>query len=182
MRIDDQGGGRTMKGGSEARQDGAAGQRAGHRVLGDSMEILDRVSEALANQNGLTLAGATEIGAAIDDIAGRLERVAEVVAQLMDVRKPEAAYKQPDLTVREQEILGHLADGKTNVEIATHCWISENTVKFHVKNLFRKLEVHDRSQAMMVAKGVRRTGHELTARLTATGPGGSVRTHGSIAS
>ena len=51
-------------------------------------------------------------------------------------------------------ILGHLADGLSNVEIARKCWITENTVKFHLKNLFRKLAVRDRGQAMMIARDV----------------------------
>jgi len=132
------------------------GQREEHGVVNDSIGILDRVSRALANgKNGLTREESVEVDAALNDIAVRLERAAETVAHLTQLRRPEAARQKVDLTEREVEILGHLADGKTNREIAAHCWISNNTVKFHVKNLFRKLEVRNRGQAMMVAKGVR---------------------------
>ena len=114
------------------------------------------MSKALANgKHGLTREESIEVNAALNDIAVRLERAAEAVAHLTQLSRPEAPVKKVALTEREVEILGHLADGKTNREIAAHCWISNNTVKFHVKNLFRKLEVRNRGQAMMIAKGVR---------------------------
>jgi DNA-binding NarL/FixJ family response regulator len=121
----------------------------------DSMAILDRVSKALANgKPGLTYEERIEVEVALNDIAVRLERAAGVVPQLTQLRGPAATLKTVDLTEREVEILGHVADGKTNREIAAHCSISNNTVKFHVKNLFRKLEVRNRGQAMLIARGV----------------------------
>lgn len=132
------------------------GQRRKHRVVNDNIGILDRVSKALANgKNGLTREESIEVDAALNDIAVRLERAADAVSHLTQLSRPEALLKRVDLTEREMEILDHLADGKTNREIAAHCWISNNTVKFHVKNLFRKLEVRNRGQAMMIARGVR---------------------------
>jgi DNA-binding NarL/FixJ family response regulator len=114
------------------------------------------VGKAFVNgKNGLTREESIEVDAALNDIAVRLERAAEAVARLTQLSRPEATPKKLDLTERELEILGQLADGKTNREIAAHCWISNNTVKFHVKNLFRKLAVRNRGQAMMIAKGVR---------------------------
>lgn len=54
------------------------------------------------------------------------------------------------LTRRELEVLSALAAGRTNKEIAADLALSPNTVKFHVKNLFQKLGVHNRSQAIAV--------------------------------
>ena len=55
-----------------------------------------------------------------------------------------------DLTRRELEVLSALAAGRTNKEIAGDLGLSPNTVKFHVKNLFQKLGVHNRSQAIAI--------------------------------
>ena len=52
------------------------------------------------------------------------------------------------LTRRELDVLSALAAGQTNKQIATTQDVSPNTVKFHVKNLFEKLNVHNRSQAV----------------------------------
>jgi DNA-binding NarL/FixJ family response regulator len=52
------------------------------------------------------------------------------------------------LTPRELELLEALADGWTNLQIATRTGISENTVKYHLKNLYDKLEVRNRAMAV----------------------------------
>jgi DNA-binding NarL/FixJ family response regulator len=56
------------------------------------------------------------------------------------------------LTPRESEVLGLLAQGVTNKEIAQRLFISTNTVKRHLKSIFAKLDVHTRAAA--VAKAV----------------------------
>lgn len=52
------------------------------------------------------------------------------------------------LTTRERELLAVLADGWTNLQIATRTGISENTVKYHLKNLYDKLGVRNRAMAV----------------------------------
>ena len=52
-----------------------------------------------------------------------------------------------DLTRRELEILASVADGRTNREVAKLLWVTEQTVKFHLANIFRKLGVSNRTQA-----------------------------------
>jgi DNA-binding NarL/FixJ family response regulator len=51
------------------------------------------------------------------------------------------------LTRRESEILGLVAAGATNGEIARKLWVTEQTVKFHVSNIYRKLGVANRTEA-----------------------------------
>ncbi len=51
------------------------------------------------------------------------------------------------LTPREREILRLVAEGGTNGEIAKNLWVTEQTVKFHLANIFRKLDVRNRTQA-----------------------------------
>jgi DNA-binding NarL/FixJ family response regulator len=55
------------------------------------------------------------------------------------------------LTARELEILKLVAAGFTNGDIARRLWVTEETVKFHLRNVYRKLQVTNRSQASRVA-------------------------------
>ena len=55
------------------------------------------------------------------------------------------------LTPREQEILCHLTEGQSNKVIARHLGISDGTVKLHVKAILRKLRVHSRVEAAVMA-------------------------------
>ena len=59
---------------------------------------------------------------------------------------------QLELSKRELEILGLLAQGHSNQEIATKLFVSLSTVKTHIQNLFEKLEVKRRMQAVEKAK------------------------------
>jgi len=52
------------------------------------------------------------------------------------------------LTARERELLGALANGWTNLQIAARIGISSNTVKYHLKNLYDKLGVNNRASAV----------------------------------
>lgn len=52
------------------------------------------------------------------------------------------------LTTRERELLAALANGWSNMQIAARIGISENTVKYHLKNLYDKLEVKNRAMAV----------------------------------
>jgi DNA-binding NarL/FixJ family response regulator len=51
------------------------------------------------------------------------------------------------LTRREVEILTLLAGGRTNAQLAKLLWVTEQTVKFHLSNIYRKLEVANRTEA-----------------------------------
>jgi len=55
------------------------------------------------------------------------------------------------LTAREQEVLGQLASGQANKEIADTLGISEHTTKGHLKSILGKLRVADRTQAVIAA-------------------------------
>ncbi len=56
------------------------------------------------------------------------------------------------LTAREREVLQAMCDGRGNLEIGQEFWITEPTVKFHLKNLFRKLGASSRADAIKRAR------------------------------
>lgn len=60
-------------------------------------------------------------------------------------------HEENDLTSREVEVLALIAEGMINKEIAKQLYISEKTVKNHVSNIFKKLNVSDRTQAAIYA-------------------------------
>jgi DNA-binding NarL/FixJ family response regulator len=57
----------------------------------------------------------------------------------------------PKLTEREMEVLKLVARGMNNRDIAKELFISENTVKNHVRNILEKLQIHSRMEAVMIA-------------------------------
>ena len=64
-----------------------------------------------------------------------------------------AGQHEPEihLTIREQEILRHVARGLSNAELAEALLVSENTVKTHIKNILGKLHMKNRSEAAAYA-------------------------------
>ena len=60
-------------------------------------------------------------------------------------------YPAPALTTRELEVLKLVAKGMSNREIADELYISENTVKNHVRNILEKLHLHSRMEAVIYA-------------------------------
>lgn len=66
-------------------------------------------------------------------------------------RHRRAREEWENLTDREMDVLKLMAQGRSNKEIARNLTISEKTVKNHITNIFRKLEVEDRTQAVLFA-------------------------------
>jgi two-component system NarL family response regulator len=62
-----------------------------------------------------------------------------------------AAQPTPRLTDREMEVLRLVATGMNNREIAKQLFITENTVKNHVRNILEKLQLHSRMEAVVYA-------------------------------
>ena len=58
---------------------------------------------------------------------------------------------QPNLTIREHQVLELLVTGKRNKEVADTLGISEDTVRAHIKSIFLKFNVHDRTAAFSEA-------------------------------
>jgi DNA-binding NarL/FixJ family response regulator len=85
--------------------------------------------------------------------AGQVRLAPEAAARLMrEVRSPAVpdTLAEP-LTERETEVLTLIARGKANKQIARELFVSMSTVKTHVNNLYRKLDVSSRTQAALYA-------------------------------
>jgi DNA-binding NarL/FixJ family response regulator len=61
--------------------------------------------------------------------------------------KPALDAKSEGLTRRELEILRLVAEGHSNAQLARMLWVTEQTVKFHLSNIYRKLDVANRTEA-----------------------------------
>jgi DNA-binding NarL/FixJ family response regulator len=81
--------------------------------------------------------------------------IRQAVEGVAFVPLPTDASAPPDprsaLSHRELAVLAELARGRTNKDIATELWISEQTVKFHLRNIYRKLGISRRADALRFA-------------------------------
>jgi len=114
------------------------------------------VIEAGAFSYLLKTSRATEIANAIRAaVRGQSVIEAQVAAKMMNrLRQPKvepANVLHDQLTDREMDVLKGVARGLSNQEIADELFIGVKTVKFHITNIFNKLEVEDRTQAAIYA-------------------------------
>ncbi|MYL53645.1 response regulator [Pontibacillus yanchengensis] len=109
--------------------------------------------EAGATSYMLKTSKANEIADAIrSTYEGQSILEPEVTGKIMNkMRQKPVQYPHEYLTEREKEILMLMAEGKVNQEIADELYIALKTVKVHVSNILGKLEVQDRTQAVIYA-------------------------------
>jgi len=89
-----------------------------------------------------------------DDLAAVVRQIINgTVYQALDLAEPEqlGSARSVGLTERELAILQSLARGLSNEAIAKELWIARQTVKFHVRNIYRKLGVSNRTEAARYA-------------------------------
>ncbi len=99
-----------------------------------------------------------QLVAAIDQVAGggaaisprMAGKVFDVLRQLL-LHRDMVGARKPTLTGREIEVLEMVADGKTSRQIGDLLFISENTVKNHIRNILDKLGLHTRNEAVLYA-------------------------------
>jgi len=104
---------------------------------------LDQVAEAVrAVHGGQSLISPPMAGKLLSEFAALAKRAAD--------DRPEQV-SAPNLTDREMQVLKLVARGMNNRDIAKELFISDNTVKNHVRNILEKLQIHSRMEAVMVA-------------------------------
>jgi DNA-binding NarL/FixJ family response regulator len=114
----------TSEGDAEIRsalQAGACGYMFKHMAPGELVDVIRQVN---AGKKSVPPTVAVQLAEHINDVA---------------------------LTAREIEVLAHLPGGNRNSEIGAKLFISEDTVKRHMKNIMEKLNARDRTQAMTIA-------------------------------
>ena len=138
----------------------------------DGLQVLDRLQEHHPEMKVVMLSGvedtdlATEamrrgakafLGKGIDpaEVAPVLRQVfeGEVVTEAVgnSTGFAQRAADEFDLTSREREILEQVAAGRSNKQIAREFWLSEQTIKYHLTNVYRKLGVSSRTEAARFA-------------------------------
>jgi DNA-binding NarL/FixJ family response regulator len=142
----------------------------------DGVEATRRIKEASPHTKILMLTMFTDPGTVTDAVKagadGYLSKGASEAAltdainqilkgrAVLDPRVTQGVFgrltdKDPTaLTDRELDVLRQISQGQSTKEVAAHLYLSEETIKTHLKNIFRKLGVHDRAEA--VAEAFRR--------------------------
>jgi len=145
--------------------------------LGDAVATANAIAKSLPNVRVVAWGGSDDtavvIGvaaglsayvardAAIEDLLRTIEYVCRgakapfsSVAATILPRAPDTSRRDPpaELTVRERDVLRLIAEGLSNKEIARSLVVDVQTVKNHVHNIFKKLGVHRRSDAVVQAE------------------------------
>ena len=89
--------------------------------------------------------------AAAGDSVVSAQMTGKLVRALQSTSDAAPEPKKDSLSPREREILGHLSKGQSNKEIARNLSLAESTVKIHVQNILRKLDLSSRVQAAAYA-------------------------------
>lgn len=104
---------------------------------------LDEVAEAVRSvHGGQSLISPSMAGKLLTEFASLASK---------DLQEPPRQVPAPKLTDREMQVLKLVARGMNNRDIAKELFISDNTVKNHVRNILEKLQIHSRMEAVMVA-------------------------------
>jgi DNA-binding NarL/FixJ family response regulator len=85
-------------------------------------------------------------------VAGGAPMSMEIARRVVNSFKPESRPNEP-LTTREREVLQKMCDGLGYKAIAEELYVDINTIKFHIRNIYRKLEVNSKGEA--IAKAIR---------------------------
>jgi DNA-binding NarL/FixJ family response regulator len=135
----------------------------------DGLTCLRRACDLVPHLKGIVLSGysdsehidtALNAGAAAyvvktahpDDLAAAIRQAFEHSIYFAGLSVPAPApelvsYESAGLTRRELEILQLVAEGHSNAQLAKMLWVTEQTVKFHLSNIYRKLDVSNRTEA-----------------------------------
>lgn len=88
----------------------------------------------------------------IENHLAKIDRPSEYSRRNKEFSPLDALRIKHNLTQRESEVLSCMWDGMSNTQISQKLFISVNTVKYHVNNLYNKLEIKNRTQAIILKK------------------------------
>src|SRR5207248_2337012 len=138
----------------------------------DGLQLLDRLQQQHPPTNVVVLSGVDDPNLAAEAIRrgakaflGKRVDPAEIAPVIRQVFEGEPVTVSPGrssgaakvaadefgLTTREREILEQIATGRSNKQIAGEFWLSEQTIKYHLTNVYRKLGVGSRTEAARFA-------------------------------
>lgn len=118
-----------------------ASERNFVRLLADEGEDIYRLSKSYKKENSIK-----------DEFLNKVIDASKEMALMYPKYLKKYKEDTPRLTKKEKEILLLLADGRNNVEIAEFLDNTQNTIKHHLKNIYMKLNVSNRVDAVNVAK------------------------------
>ena len=126
-------------------------------VLADERTVLDAIQAGAAGYLHKDAYAIDLLDAVNDLLAGHSpisSRIARLLVRRLAGRQTHDTQQgaPSDLTAREMDILNHIARGLTYEEIAIRLEISRHTVPVHIRNIYRKLSVNNRSQAVFEAR------------------------------
>jgi len=117
------------------------------------LEAIKRGAEGFLSKNVRAKALLDSLrGAMRGEAAISRHMAGKILKEFARLAKIEAKKTSGQLTPREKEVLQKLSEGLSNREIGLSLCISENTVKVHVKNIFRKLHLQNRNEAAAYAQ------------------------------
>jgi len=122
------------------------------------------ISQKHVGQHGLSILVKTKVGSTIISLVMNENSIKPHHFQLLEYIAPHVhevfnrtgeyqrnRVQTPNLSKRELEVMNWAKQGKSNIKISYQLAISERTVKFHFTNIFNKLDVKNRSQAIAIA-------------------------------
>ena len=146
----------------DGEQSGSVEELAAARALNPTMKVvatsedanIDEIRRALASGADAFVRADThpdDLATAVRQLFTRMIYFADRVAG--ERRQPYPDARVFRLTPRERELVALMAAGLSNAQIARQLWVSEQTVKWHLTNAYRKLGVRNRTQASAVLHG-----------------------------
>lgn len=117
-------------------------------LLAPTRQVLQATLDAGAAGLVAAVSGAPALADAITAVAGGAAWLDPALSPIVLTMARSPHQDQHGLTPTEQRVAAHFGDGLTNREIADRLGIGEETVKSHVSNIYRKLDVSDRAAAV----------------------------------
>jgi two-component system NarL family response regulator len=114
-------------------------------------DLIQQIEAASRGESALSPELAAKVLGEFSRVSSQLDapqRTTPVQQSVAEEAPPEPDDDTDALTARERSVLEHLIAGDSNKEIAAAIYVSENTVKYHLKNILRKLHVNNRAQVV----------------------------------